>query len=70
MVKNLTIAIIMFISTMGPSLIIAVVGFAAIKALGRNPAAAPKILVALMFAFFFAEGIAVIALVMVYNLFK
>lgn len=70
MIRNLTIAIIMFISTMGPSLIIATVGYAAIKALGRNPAAAPKILVALMFAFLFAEGIAVIALVMVYNLFK
>jgi len=55
---------------MGPSIIIATVGFAAVKALGRNPAAAPKILVALMFAFLFAEGIAVIALIMVYNLFK
>lgn len=68
--RNLTIAIVMFISTLGPSLIIAVVGYAAIKALGRNPSAAPKIMVALTFAFLFAEGIAVIALVMVYNLFK
>lgn len=68
--RNLTIALVMFISTLGPSLIIAVVGYAAIKALGRNPSAAPKIMVALTFAFLFAEGIAVIALVMVYNLFK
>lgn len=68
--RNFTIALIMFISTLGPSLIIAVVGYAAIKALGRNPAAAPKIMVALVFAFLFAEGIAVIALVMIYNLFK
>jgi F0F1-type ATP synthase membrane subunit c/vacuolar-type H+-ATPase subunit K len=68
--RNLTIALIMFISTLGPSLIIAVVGYAAIKSLGRNPAAAPKIMVALVFAFLFAEGIAVIALVMIYNLFK
>jgi len=68
--RNFTIALIMFLCTLGPSLIIATVGYAAIRALGRNPAAAPKILVALMFAFLFAEGIAVIALVMVYNLFK
>ncbi len=68
--RNFTIALIMFISTLGPSLIIAVVGHAAIKALGRNPAAAPRIMVALVFAFLFAEGIAVIALVMIYNLFK
>lgn len=60
----------MFLSTLGPSLIIAVVGNAAIRALGRNPAAAPKIMVALMFAFLFAEGIAIIALIMIYNLFK
>ncbi|MFH0877350.1 MAG: ATP synthase F0 subunit C [Candidatus Omnitrophota bacterium] len=70
MLKNLTIALIMFLSTLGPSIIIAVVGYVAIKALGRNPAAAPKIMVAMVFAFLFAEGIAVIALVMVYNLFK
>lgn len=70
MLRNLTIALIMFISTLGPSLIIAVVGYGAIKALGRNPSAAPKILVVLMFAFLFAEGIAVIALIIIYNLFK
>jgi F0F1-type ATP synthase membrane subunit c/vacuolar-type H+-ATPase subunit K len=70
MIRNFTIALVMFLSTLGPSLIIAVVGQAAVKAVGRNPAAAPKILVALMFAFLFAEGIAVIALVMIYNLFK
>jgi F0F1-type ATP synthase membrane subunit c/vacuolar-type H+-ATPase subunit K len=69
-VQNFTVALVMFLSTLGPSLIIAVVGNAAIRALGRNPAAAPKIMVALMFAFLFAEGIAVIALIMIYNLFK
>ncbi len=67
---NFTIALVMFLSTLGPSLIIAVIGNAAIRALGRNPAAAPKIMVALMFAFLFAEGIAVIALIIIYNLFK
>ena len=70
MARNLTIALVMFLSTLGPSFIIAMVGYAAIRALGRNPSAAPKIMVALMFAFLFAEGIAVIALVMIYNLFK
>ena len=70
MLKNFTIALIMFLSTLVPSLIIAVVGQAAIKALGRNPSAAPKIMTALLFAFLFAEGIAVIALVIIYNLFK
>jgi F-type H+-transporting ATPase subunit c len=68
--RNFTIALVMFLSTLGPSIIIAAVGHAAVKALGRNPSAAPKIMVALTLAFLFAEGIAVIALIMIYNLFK
>ena len=68
--KNLTVAIMMFISTLGPSLIIAFVGYGAIRAIGRNPAASARIMVAMMFAFLFAEGIAVIALIIIYNLFK
>lgn len=68
--RHLTIALIMFLSTLGPSLIIAWVGGRAVVALGRNPSAAPKIFVALIFSFLFAEGIAVIGMVMVYNLFK
>ena len=68
--QNLTIAIMMFISTLGPSLIIALVGYAAIRALGRNPSASAKIMVAMMFAFMYAESIAVIALILIYNLFK
>ena len=59
----------MFLSTMGPSLVIAYVGAAALKALARNPAAAPKILLSMVTAFLFAEGIAVLALLLVYGLF-
>ena len=68
--RNLTVVLMMCISTLGPSLIIAAVGYAAIRAIGRNPSAAPKIMVALTFAFLFAEGIAVIALILIFNLFK
>ncbi len=67
--KNLTIILIMLISTIGPSGVIAAVGFSGVKAIGRNPSAAPKILISMVLAFIFAEAIAVIGLLVVYNLF-
>jgi F0F1-type ATP synthase membrane subunit c/vacuolar-type H+-ATPase subunit K len=45
------------------------VGFSSVRALGRNPSAAPKILLAMILAFLFAESIAIIGLLIVYNLF-
>lgn len=68
--KILTIVLLMTLSTLGPSLVIAFIGYGAVKALGRNPSAAPKIFLSMMFAFAFAEGIAIIALVIIYNLFR
>lgn len=68
--RNFTVALIMFLSTLGPSLVIGIVGFSAVKALGRNPSAAPKILLTVVMAFLFSLGIAVLALLVVYSLFK
>jgi len=59
----------MLISTLGPSGVIAAVGYSSVRALGRNPSAAPKILLAMIFAFVFAEAIAIIGLLVIYNLF-
>jgi F-type H+-transporting ATPase subunit c len=67
--KNFTIILIMLISTLGPSAVIAMVGYSAVQALGRNPSAAPKILISMILAFIFAEAIAIIGLLVVYNLF-
>ncbi|UCD15157.1 MAG: ATP synthase F0 subunit C [Candidatus Omnitrophota bacterium] len=60
----------MFLSTLGPAVVIGLVGYASVKALGRNPAAASKILISMITAFLFAEGIAVLALLIVFMLFK
>lgn len=67
---NFTIALIMLLSTLGPAGVIGLVGYAAVKAVGRNPSAAPRILTSMIIAFLFAEAIAVFALLMLYNLFK
>jgi F-type H+-transporting ATPase subunit c len=70
MLQNLTIVMIMVLSTLGPAAVVALVGFAAVKAVGRNPSASPRILIAMIVAFVFAEAIAIMALLLVFNLFK
>lgn len=60
----------MLIATMGPAFVIGMVGFSAIKALGRNPSAAPRIFVSMILAFVFAEAIAIVALLVIMNIFR
>ncbi len=67
---NFTIILIMFLSTLGPSIIIAFVGSWAVRSLARNPSAAPEILTSLVIAFLFSAGIAFAALLIVYLLFQ
>ncbi len=67
--KTFTVILVMLISTLGPSAVIAAVGYASVQALGRNPAAAPKILISMILSFIFAEAIAILGLLVVYNLF-
>jgi F0F1-type ATP synthase membrane subunit c/vacuolar-type H+-ATPase subunit K len=68
--QNLSVILIMLLSTLGPAAVIALVGYSAVKAVGRNPAASPKIFLAMIISFLFAEAIAILALLMTYNLFK
>ena len=68
--RNLTVVIIMLLATLGPAVVIGVIGQAAVKSVGRNPSASPRILLAMITAFLFAESIAVIAIIIVFLLFK
>jgi len=67
---NFLIFLIMFVTILGPSAVIAAIGYASIRALGRNPSAAPKILLAMIISLVFAEAIAVIALLILFQLFR
>jgi F0F1-type ATP synthase membrane subunit c/vacuolar-type H+-ATPase subunit K len=69
MMRNLIIILVMFITILGPSAVIAAIGYASIRALGRNPSAAHKILQAMIISLVFAESIAVIALLVLFQLF-
>ena len=61
---------IMVMAVLGPAIVIAVVGFATIKALGRNPSAAPKIFLGVILMLVFAEATSIIALLVVFQLFS
>ena len=68
--SNLILILIMFLATLGPAAVIGLVGFAAVRAVGRNPSASPRILLAMITAFIFAEAIAIMAILIVFGLFK
>ena len=68
--EHFTIALIMFLSTLGPCIVITIVGYSAVKSLGRNPSAAPQILTSMIAAFLFAAGIAILGLLVVYLLYQ
>lgn len=68
--RNLTVILVMLMSTLGPAAIVGLVGYAAVKAVGRNPSASPRILLAMIVSFLFAEAIAIIAILMVFNIFR
>ena len=61
--KNLAAAIAIAVGALGPALAIGYMAGNAMKAIGRNPEAAPKIQTAMILAIAFAEAIAIYALV-------
>ena len=67
--RNLVIIFVMILTIVGPSIVIATLGFASIRALGRNPSAASKILPAMIIALVFAEAVAIIALLVLFHIF-
>jgi len=67
--RTIIIILVMFVTILGPSAVIATIGYASIRALGRNPSSAPKILLAMIVALLFAEAMAVIALLILFQLF-
>ena len=55
--------------TLGPCLVIAVLGFAGMQALGRNPSAAPRIQTSMILGFLFAEVIAITTLLILFHIY-
>ncbi|KKS44760.1 MAG: hypothetical protein A2Y04_04455 [Omnitrophica WOR_2 bacterium GWC2_45_7] len=68
-IETLIIIALMFVAVMGPSVVIAVLGHAVIKALARNPSAASKIFMGMVIMLIFVEAIAIIAILVLFQLF-
>ncbi len=69
MTRNVALAIIFLACILGPCAVFAASSFASINSLGRNPSAAPKIFIAMIIAMAFAEAVAFIAMLVVFQLF-
>ncbi len=67
--RNLALTVIFSLCILGPALVMAATGYASIGALGRNPSSAPKILTAMVLALLCAEALAIIAFLVVWQLF-
>ncbi|MFH1190247.1 MAG: hypothetical protein V1682_06105 [Candidatus Omnitrophota bacterium] len=70
MSRNVALVIIFGLSILGPCAVFAAGSFASINALGRNPSSAPKIFTAMIIALVFAEALAIIAMLIVFQLFS
>ena len=68
--QGLILFLVLFVTIVGPSGVIAAIGYASIQALGRNPSAAGKILQAMVIALVFAEAISVIALLIMFQMYR
>ena len=67
--ETFIILTVMFIAVMGPSVVIAVLGYAVIKALSRNPSAASKIFMGMAIMLVFVEAISIVAILVIFQLF-
>ena len=67
--ETLLIVTVMMISVLGPSVVIAVLGYSVIKALGRNPSAASKIFMGMVIMLIFVEAISIVAILIIFQLF-
>ena len=67
--RNLALALIFSLCILGPCLVMAAAAYSSIQALGRNPSSAPKILTAMVMTLLFAEALAIVAFLIVWQLF-
>ena len=68
--RNVALTIVFIMCIMGPAMAIGLTGYSSIGALGRNPSAAPKILTAMTITLLAVEGIAIVAFLIVWQLFS
>ena len=68
--ETLIILTVMFIAVLGPSVVIAILGYAVIKALSRNPSATSRIFIGMAVMLVFVEAISIVAILVIFQLFN
>jgi len=63
------ILLVILVAVLGPSVVIGFLGYATIKALGRNPSAASKIFMGTVLMLVFVEAISLVAILVVFQIF-
>ena len=66
--RNIALVIIFGLCILGPCAVFAASGFASINALGRNPSSAPKIFSAMIISLVFAQSLAIMVMLIVFQL--
>jgi len=69
MSRNVALLLIFALCVLAPCWVFAVCGKSSIGALGRNPSAAPRVFTAMIIVLLFAQAAAIIAMLVVFQLF-
>lgn len=69
MSRNLALVLIFALCILGPCIVFALSSFASINALGRNPSSAPKVFTSMIISLAFAQTLAIIAMLIIFQLF-
>jgi F0F1-type ATP synthase membrane subunit c/vacuolar-type H+-ATPase subunit K len=67
--RNIALTLIFTMCIIGPCAVFAASAYASIISLGRNPSAAPKIFTAMIIALVFAEALAFIVMLVIFQLY-
>jgi F0F1-type ATP synthase membrane subunit c/vacuolar-type H+-ATPase subunit K len=67
--RNLAILLVFMLCILGPAWVFAVCGKSSISALGRNPSSAPKIFTGMIIVLVFTEALAIVCMLIVFQLF-
>ncbi|MCX5666941.1 MAG: ATP synthase F0 subunit C [Candidatus Omnitrophica bacterium] len=70
MSRNMALVLIFGLSILGPCAVFAAGSYASINAIGRNPSSSPKIFTAMIIALVFAESLALISILVAFQLFS
>ena len=65
-----TLFLVILAAVVGPSVVVAMIGYATIKALARNPSSAPVLLMGMIVMLIFNEAIVIVSLLVFFQLFN